>query len=181
MNEKEEWRWVDGFETRYEVSNLGRVRSWFTCRNTLRKQPRVLKPWITNVGYPVVGLSAPEVKERFLVHRLVAQAFVPNPKEKPHVNHKDSNRANANADNLEWVTRSENQKHACKFGYLRPPTLRGEQSPNSKLTDDKVREIRRVYRFGSKDANQRVLANRYGVDQQVIWAIVTRKTWTHLD
>lgn len=177
---QEEWRWIEGYEGRYEVSDCGRVRSHYTSRDTLRSQPRLLRPWVINSGYPVIELHTQKAGKKYLVHRLVAAAFVPNPLGAPHVNHRDSDRLNSNASNLEWVTRSENQKHACKFGALRVPMLRGEQCPNSKLTEDQVREIRRTYKWRSSDANQYVLAQRYHVDQQVIYSILHRKTWTHV-
>jgi len=177
---KEEWRWIPEYEGRYEVSNLGRVRSYYTCRNTPRPEARILKSWTINTGYPVVGLAKPGRKSRFLVHRLVASAFIPNPLCHPDVNHKDSNRANPRVDNLEWVTRSENQKHAVRFGNLRPPSLRGEAAPSSVLKEAQVLEIRAIYIKGSRTTGQKPLARRYGVDQDTIANIVYRRTWTHI-
>lgn len=178
--EHEEWKWVKEYADTYEVSNLGRVRSHFTSRGTRRPTPRVLKPWFINSGYPVIGLQHAGKTQRALIHRLVAQAFVDNPQNKPCVNHIDSNRANPQAHNLEWVTRSENQKHAVKYGSLRVPGLKGEACASSVLTESQVREIRSTYVYGSSHANQRVLAQRYGVDQDTINNIVRRKTWTHI-
>jgi hypothetical protein len=174
---EEEWRWVPGYESKYEVSNQGGVRSHITCRGTVRKKPRLVRPWTSNKGYPVVGLVG---KRRFLVHRLVALTFIPNPKDAPCVNHKDSNRANSHANNLEWVTRSENQKHGYRFGSIRVPGYRGEKNAQSKLTEEQVLEIRHLYRWRSPDANQYVLAHRYNVHQSIIGDIVHRRTWTHI-
>lgn len=178
--EHEEWRWIEGFDGRYEVSSLGRVRSHFTCRNTLRAQPRVLRAWKNNAGYPIVGLNSPTTRRRFLVHRLVATAFVPNPDCRPHVNHKDSDPGNSSAGNLEWVTRSQNQQHAYRFGRLRVPRHRGERHPHSVLTEAQVLEIRRIYRCGSRETGQKSLARRYGVNQDTIANIVHGRTWTHI-
>ena len=109
------WKEIKG-HSNYEVSNLGRVRSkdkyittkkgWkFFCKG------RILKPWFAS--YLTVQLTN---NERHTVHRLVAEAFIPNPHNKPEVNHIDGNKLNNNVDNLEWNTRSENNKHAVKLG-----------------------------------------------------------------
>lgn len=174
------WRWIDGWEGRYEVSSLGNVRSHFTSRGTRRKSPKLLKPWLINTGYPVIGLSNGVYEKRFLVHRLVALAFIANPDGKPCVNHIDSNRNNPHTDNLEWVTRSENQKHAVKHGFLRVPGLKGEKCPSAVLTEVQVRQIRADYVYGSTHSNQRVLARRFNVDQDTINNIVRRLTWKHI-
>lgn len=104
MNEKEIFREIDGFPD-YEVSNLGRVCSF------KGKYPRILKPGKDSCGYPIVGIcnGGKQVTKR--VHRLVAKAFVPNPENKPEVNHIDENKGNNVADNLEWVTCRENINH----------------------------------------------------------------------
>ncbi|AZD21234.1 HNH homing endonuclease [Pseudomonas chlororaphis subsp. aurantiaca] len=89
----------------YAVTIDGRVISF------KGKQPRVLKA-ATNKGYLYVCITADNHKHFKSVHRLVAQAFLPNPENKPEVNHKDSNRANARLENLEWVTPKENTDHS---------------------------------------------------------------------
>lgn len=72
-----------------------------------------------NSGYLKVGLSVDGIHKYYLVHRLVAQAFIPNPNNLPQVNHIDGNKLNNHVDNLEWVSSYENQQHAVKNG-LRP-------------------------------------------------------------
>jgi hypothetical protein len=103
MEENETWKNIEDFEN-YEVSNLGRIK------NT--KTGRILKPCKSG-GYIVVGLSKTKVKTMQL-HRLVAKAFIPNPENKPHVNHIDKNPLNNNVTNLEWNTALENNLHKCK-------------------------------------------------------------------
>ena len=130
----EEWRDVKGYEGRYFVSNLGRVKS-FT-----RKHFRLLVPQIKWTGYATVSLSAfpaGRVKTVF-IHRLVAQAFIPNPNNKPYVNHKDGNKQNNCVDNLEWVTTEENNRHARENGLLASGTRHGK----AVLTEEQVRYIR---------------------------------------
>lgn len=94
---QEAWCSVVGFEGLYEVSNLGRVRSL--------KANKILQPAIKSNGYQVVILSRhwTETSHK-LVHRLVAEAFIPNPGNLPQVHHKDENKCNNCADNLEWCT-----------------------------------------------------------------------------
>ena len=124
--EGEEWREVAGFEGKYEVSNYGRIRSidhevkslggWRTVKG------RVLKQNIEH-GYCRVTLSTGKHgSPHKQVHRLVAEAFVPNPDNKPEVNHIDGCKTNNCADNLEWVTSSENSIHAIKNGLQRQKT-----------------------------------------------------------
>lgn len=96
----EEWKAVSGYEGLYEVSNLGRVRSI--------KRRKILSLSILKDGYCQVGLCKLGERRYFLIHRLVAEAFVPNPASKPQVNHKDEDKSNNAASNLEWMTPKEN-------------------------------------------------------------------------
>lgn len=102
MIEIEEFREVVGFEGLYEVSNLGKVRNI--------KTGRILKPWRCTSGYLEVYLvnNGKYVK---LIHRLVAQAFLPNPQNLPQVNHKDEDKTNNTVDNLEWCTSQYNANY----------------------------------------------------------------------
>lgn len=104
----EEWRDSYIYEEQYEVSNMGRVRNKFT--------KHILSPQKDSKGYLRVRLSLHDKKTTGKVHRLVANAFIPNPENKPQVNHKNTNKENNCAWNLEWVTNSENQIHAYKTG-----------------------------------------------------------------
>ena len=102
---EERWKPVKGYESLYEVSNTGKVRSIYRYK-------RVLKPMISNSGYERVDLFKNKCRKQFSVHRLVAIAFIDNPDGKEIVNHKDENKRNNNAENLEWVTHIEN----CHYG-----------------------------------------------------------------
>jgi hypothetical protein len=115
------WKDVVGFEGYYEVSNTGLVRRKKT--HTIYKDGRVaffsetiLKQGLNHKGYSRVFLSKESNKSTRTVHRLVAEAFIPNPEKKATVNHKDLNKQNNSVDNLEWLTNKENMQHAFKNG-----------------------------------------------------------------
>lgn len=99
----ERWKEVSGYEGVYQVSDQGRVKSIKSGR--LRKHSK------QGSGYDQVILSSNGARRTFLLHRLVAQAFISNPMNKPHINHKDGDKSNNQADNLEWCTVSENLLH----------------------------------------------------------------------
>lgn len=107
---------VDNIETNYEVSNDGQIRNLTT--------KKILKQQIQN-GYCHCTLSINKKPKRFRVHRLVAQMFIPNLENKEYVNHIDGNRQNNAVSNLEWVTPSENTKHAIETGL----TTNGRKKP----------------------------------------------------
>lgn len=108
--EKEEWRPVKGFEGKYEVSNIGRVKSLGRFLTDGRYHAeRILS--LPDDNYVTASLWANNKECNKLVHRLVAEAFIPNPDNLPEVNHKDSNPKNNRVSNLEWVTSQENTKH----------------------------------------------------------------------
>lgn len=109
---EEIWKPIHGYDNIYEVSNIGRVRRIANIDKNnviikLRKE-RILKPLLRKDGYLSVSLSAHGKVEKKLLHRLVAEAFLPNPDNLPIINHKDEIRTNDNVDNLEWCTYSYN-------------------------------------------------------------------------
>lgn len=117
----EEWRPIEGYEN-YEVSSLGRVRSKGRYVNTRSYGKRFIegqiiegRPNKKRGNYVYVSLCAKSRHKQFKVHRLVAQAFIPNPDSKPQINHIDNDPTNNRTDNLEWVTAQENSdwKVAC--------------------------------------------------------------------
>lgn len=110
MTECEIWKTVKGFEGFYEVSSLGRVKS-LGNGNSNNSKERILKPVKCN-GYLRVPLWKDGKPKNFSVHRLVANAFIPNPLNLPQVNHKDENKENNCVDNLEWCT----QKYNVNYG-----------------------------------------------------------------
>lgn len=123
----ERWKGIFGFEGRYEVSDLGRVRSVARTVSSPRHgsggtriiQSRILALGARGSLYPMLNLvDADGNRTSKMVHRLVAEAFIPNPNNYPEVNHLDADRANNKAQNLEWCTRAMNTAHAYKIGNL---------------------------------------------------------------
>ena len=118
------WKDIEGYENLYQVSNLGNVRS-LNFRNIGRIQNLTLKIRKRD-GYVCVNLYGVNGCKTFPVHRLVAKAFISNPNKLPQVNHKDENKANNNADNLEWCTQKYNIQystnlHPKRKSYSRKP------------------------------------------------------------
>lgn len=102
---KEKWKAIDGFHN-YEVSDLGRVRNINTGR--------LLKPFADEWGYLKVTLCIDGIMHKKRIHRLVAEAFLPNAERLAEVNHIDENKTNNAADNLEWCSHAYNMKHSGK-------------------------------------------------------------------
>ena len=103
---KEIWKDIKDYEGYYQISNLGRIKS--LPRNGTIKSERIIKGAISKNGYLRVCLQKNGIKTNFLVHRLVAEAFIPNPDNLPQVNHKDEDKTNNIYTNLEWCTASYN-------------------------------------------------------------------------
>lgn len=104
------WKPIEGYEGKYMISNLGRVKSLNYKRTGKEK---ILKSNIDNVGYVRISLSKPAQKRKtFWIHRLVAEAFLPNPDNLPQVNHIDENKENNSLENLEWCNNSYNVRYS---------------------------------------------------------------------
>lgn len=116
LTETEIWVPVAGFEGLYEVSNIGRVRAPSKVINGPRgratRKAKMLKPYRKSNGYLNIVTVNNNIKVYNWVHRLVAQAFIPNPENKKEVNHKDFDKTNNRVSNLEWCSRKENSDHA---------------------------------------------------------------------
>lgn len=125
---------------------------------------RIVKPQPNGKGYLRIQVGG---KFHF-VHRLVAQLYVPNPENKPQVNHKDGNKLNNCADNLEWVTNQENRNHAIQHGLH----TSGEKCSWAKLTQSDVDYIR-----NHPEIDNKILANQFGVSRSHIYEIKKRLTW----
>lgn len=160
----EEWRPVEGYEGLYEVSNLGRVRSVDryvvdSLENRRFYKGKVLSPGIRPDGYLFVILSCNGKSKTINVHRIVAQAFIPNFDNLPMVNHKDEDKSNNRVDNLEWCNAKYNNTYgtrqdkvretAIKNGYwtgLRSGLSRDEYNKNYYQDNkDKIKDNSRIY------------------------------------
>lgn len=112
MNTKEQeeiWKPIEGYEGRYEISNLGRVKSFY-------REETILKPTTSFNGYYRLSIRINKTRKTIKVHRLVAKAFIPNPNNYPQVNHIDGNKKNNNLNNLEWCNSKMNIRHAYEIG-----------------------------------------------------------------
>lgn len=118
---KEIFKDIKDYDGLYQISNCGRVKSL--------KRNIILKPSANNKGYLHVILYKNGNSKIGRIHRLVAENFIPNPGNKPQINHIDGHKSNNNVNNLEWVTNSENQKHAFKMGLQ---TNKGNHNPRAR-------------------------------------------------
>ena len=112
----ETWKPIAGYEGLYEISNFGRVKSLSKVIGRRVKGETLLKVRISPYGYKMVSLCKEGKVFNASIHRLIADAFIPNPENKTQVNHKDGNKLNNDIKNLEWCTPSENINHAYKTG-----------------------------------------------------------------
>ncbi len=153
----------------YEVSNFGRFkRNRGTCYKDAKKEIQTTP--IGPVGYPRKYLK--DLKINVNIHRLVAEAFIPNPENKPFVNHVDGNKANNHVSNLEWSTPKENLQHASKMGLLK--FQYGEDGPRAKLTWLQVGIIREALAAGHRPVN---IARYFRVTDSTIHLIKSNKNW----
>lgn len=150
---------------------------------------RVIKPQLSNVGYIRVELNNSGAGKKYSLHRLLAEAFIPNPDAKPVVNHKDGDKTNNSLDNLEWATQSENQKHAYRLGLQKPFKKSAPLAEHHKnaLCGSRWRGTKRVYHVGGSifddpsDAakafgfNKQTFYNRAASDRFPDWFIEIRK------
>ena len=161
------WKFINGFED-YLISNKGNVVS---MKNNKYK---MLNPSLLNLGYCKVVLRKNSKSYNIYVHQLVAETFILNPENKPEVNHKDGNKLNNWVNNLEWVTHSENLKHAYKIGLH---THKGINHLWHKLSENDVLCIHGLYLNGMK---QKEIGMLYNITQGNIFHIVNGKTWKSL-
>ena len=125
MNEikVEQWKDIKGYEGLYQVSNLGRIKSLFRkvkYQNGFRNvKEKIKNTFIGKQCYERVELSKNKENKKYNIHRLVAEAFIPNKNNKPQINHIDGNKTNNKVENLEWCTQSENELHAYKIGLAK--------------------------------------------------------------
>ena len=146
---------VKGYEGYYEISNLGRVR------NTYNKRKKILKPAITKNGYLNVIFCINQKKEHKFVHRLVAEAFIPNINNYSTVNHKDEDKLNNCVENLEWLSVEDNNRYS-----------------NSKmLTKEKVLQIPSLIDQGY---TQLEIAKYFNVSRRAIQSILRGEHWKDL-
>lgn len=184
--EEEIWKDIAGYEGYYQVSNLGRVkalervykqRNGLTGRDNYRTYPeQMMFVEVDKDGYLKTRLSKDGKQKKFFIHRLVALNFIPNPDNKPEVNHKSGVKDDNRLDNLEWVTTSENQRHAISNKLY--VTAKGEDAGAAKLTEKEVREIHKLYSEGG--VSQAYLGKLFNVRDSAISRILNGIRWKHV-
>lgn len=153
---KEIWKPIEEYERLYEVSNLGNVKS--LPRNGTIKKAKLLRVNVKKSGYVNVVLTKNNKKKTFRLHRLVAKAFIPNPQNKPQVNHKNGIKTDNTASNLEWATSSENVRHKYNvLGYNNKPV-----NPKPVICID-TGDI-----YGSIKEAERIYGKNYGAIQHAV-------------
>lgn len=168
-----EWKSVKGYEGFYEVSEDGQVRR---IKGRQGKLPAIIKPFKKHDNgeytYNQVRLTCMELGKREIaaVHRLVAMAFLPNPLNLRCVNHKDFNPKNNHYSNLEWCTQRYNVQYSRKAGRYADNYWKGKRSPNAKLNEQQVADIKALYE--TRQISQEALSKQFGISKRTIWRIV---------
>lgn len=179
----ETWKdvdWIEGYRGTLEVSDAGNVRRkayTYEClgrwgeTHTTSKPTKTLYLDPTSHGYYQVAIQIDGKRKRFLVHRLVARAFVPGFIDGLTVNHINGIKTDNRADNLEWVTLSVNTKKQWETGLV---DTRGDSHHNRKLHSGQVRILRKLMRMGATAYELSILC---GVDPQVVYGIKDGRRW----
>lgn len=172
----EQWKPIPGYEGYYEVSDYGNVKS--LARIGKRKdgtpnpiKEKILKPCVNSNGYYYLNLCKDGNTKNVRVHRLVAISFLNS--SDLQVNHRNGIKTDNRLENLEWVSRSDNSKHAYALGLNK--RIAGEKHPFSKLTQDQANEIRRKYVRWKYPMMK--LAEEYNVNDSIIRRIVKNRSY----
>lgn len=181
---KEIWKDIEGLNGLYQISNLGSVRRLYRISKSNRPikkgkydahlQPIIMKQYLSNYWYPSVCITINKQKFRFKIHRLIAQAFIPNPENKPCINHKNSIPTDNRIENLEWCTHRENMEHASRNNRF--PERKGVMSARAKLTEYQVRRILR----NKEKLKPKQWSTKFMVSVSTINSIVYRRNWKHI-
>ncbi|MBK3666189.1 NUMOD4 motif-containing HNH endonuclease [Bradyrhizobium diazoefficiens] len=151
----EEWRWIEGYEGLYQISDQGRLRSYKPSRKRPHT-PHFLQSRPDHKGYLIAFLYKDGKFRSRKIHRLVAETFVPRTDLTLHVNHIDGVKTNNGSANLEWVTQAENSKLAWEMGLIKPPPRR---SGKGALTPELLSAMRGLFARG---ATRKDIALAYG-------------------
>lgn len=166
----EKWKDVVGYEDYFLVSDLGRVFS--------KRTNRILKQYLNKSRRMSLSTWVEGKRVTFRIHRLVAEAFLLNPENKPTVNHKDGNPSNNFLVNLEWATYSENEQHAYDTGLRK--SKEGADHHNSVLTEENIKFIRDNYKLGCRCFGARALAKKFKTVHTVILRLINNLTYKNL-
>lgn len=163
------WKPIKGYEGLYEVSNFGRVKSLNYNRTG---EEKILK-FLENKKYLSVSLWKNKKYKQYKVHRLVAITFIPNPDNKPYVNHLDCDPSNNNVNNLEWCTQKENMQYAGKLNRLGEKSVENGKKCSKAIIAVNIQTNEETY-FESI----RIAAKKLNICHQQIVAILKNKQKT---
>ena len=171
MLNKVVWKPILGYEGIYEISNYGDVKSLRRYRGNgnggYMQKERILKKTKTSTGYYKVELYKNKKRKSYKVHRLVAMAFIPNPHNKPNINHRDGNPLNNYVGNLEWCTQKENVKHALDVGLIPRKHIPIKKLKKLYYEDNKsIRDLEKIFKVSSTVIIDRL--NKYGKGTKTI-------------
>ena len=174
----ERWLPVVGYEDRYEVSDLGRVRSLVTTSGKRREVPLIRSQHISTTGYPQVTITVHCVRKNIPIHIMVLEAFVGPRPANYEACHNDGIKTHSHLGNLRWDTRLANSAdkrlHGTAFGQS---WMRGAGNPFSRLNEDDIRCIRAEPEWRGVG---RMLAKAFGVTPENIYLIRKGKAWAHV-
>lgn len=175
---------IKGYEGLYAVDENGNVWSYEKTSpigkngGVVNRGGLILKPSQQGrTKHQRVMLFKNGKRKSYLIHRLVAQAFIPNPENLPLINHKDCDPTNNHISNLEWCTAKQNSIHAYQNGRWIPPNQKGSANSNCIFTDDDIKQIRKLHESIGSCAE---IARQYKVNPKTINQIVNRKRWAHI-
>lgn len=171
------WKEVDGYDGNFHVSSFGRIKSlkrhvFSGGKNRLRKE-RIICATLHRDGYIKCTIQSNGNRKTYMVHRLVAKTFIPNPENKPQINHKNGVKSDNTVENLEWCNASENGIHSYKLGLSK--ATHGELNWKSKLTKLQVIEIRNKYT--GKHGEIVKMSREYNISASQIRRIVKNLRW----
>ena len=151
----------------YEINSSGVIRNV--------KTGKIKSQYPANGGYYFVTLHKENRNGKpRRVHRLLAEAFIPNPDGKPCINHKNGDRGDYSLDNLEWCTHDENMKHAFATGLANNT---GEKNGQSKITREIAKEIKRL--LSESSLSQQRIADSFGISRSLVLGIKLGRLWRH--
>ena len=164
---------IKGYEERYTINERCEVYS-LPKSGSGGHNGRVLKQMISGRGYAYVILRKDNIAKHKFIHKEMAIAFIPNPENKPHVNHKDGNKLNNALGNLEWCTAKENTQHAIRTGLLK---MNGEDNPQNKYSKRIIIKMRKLNELG---ITKKVISNIFNIHPNYVSDIILKKRWKHI-